>query len=72
MDVTVPLLSDTQVLIMAAAILFAVGAYLALSPDDREEPPPVRLGGDVDKDHALGGHRQVKAWGCKACERGER
>ena len=46
-----------------AVILFGCALLLRL-PDEQGEKPKGR---NLEREHALGAHRETPAWGCKIC-----
>ena len=64
-------MSDVQLALAIATVLFAAGLWMLLTPADARQdapPPPKR---DLKREHALGAHREMAAWGCRDCNEGK-
>ena len=56
-------LDPTVMWLLVAIVLLAACFFMV--PESTDEPTPP--GRDLEREHALGAHRETAAWGCKRC-----
>lgn len=63
----VPMSEDALWAIRICIAIMMIGCCLLLAWGGGAEDAVTKTGRDLDREHMLGAHSQVRQWGCKRC-----